>query len=206
MRIITIGREFGSGGRELGKRLADTLHIPCYDRQIIEEVAKLHGLAPDHVERISEADIRTIYPMTIGRRFYAAPMINEDRVKIAVSQQEVIKKLARQGDCVIVGRCADIILRDMHPLNLFVYADEDSKVARCLERAENGETRKMILQQMRKIDRDRAAFHELLTDKKWGEKETYHLCINTSGKEIKQLIHALAEYARHWFDSQEEKM
>lgn len=102
------------------------MHIPCYDREIIEEVAKLHGLDPDHV--------------------------------------------------------------------------------RCLERAENGETRKMILQQMRKIDRDRATFHELLTDKKWGEKETYHLCINTSSKEIKQLVSALAEYVRHWFDSQEEKM
>lgn len=201
MRIITIGREFGSGGRELGKRLSDALHIPCYDREIIEEVAKMHGLDPDHVEQISETDIRTVYPMTIGRRFYVTPMINGDKVKVAVSQQEVIKKLAQQGDCVIVGRCADVILRDMHPLNLFVYADEDSKVARCLERAENGENRKMILQQMRKIDRDRTAFHELLTDKKWGEKETYHLCINTSGKEIKQLVPALAEYSHHWFDS-----
>lgn len=201
MRIITIGREFGSGGRELGKRLSDALHIPCYDREIIEEVAKLHGLDPDHVEQISETDIRTVYPMTIGRRFYVTPMINGDKVKVAASQQEVIKKLVQQGDCVIVGRCADVILRDMHPLNLFVYADEDSKVARCLERAENGENRKMILQQMRKIDRDRTAFHELLTDKKWGEKETYHLCINTSGKEIKQLVPALAEYSHHWFDS-----
>lgn len=206
MRIITIGREFGSGGRELGKRLSDALHIPCYDREIIEEVAKLHGLDPDHVERISETDICTIYPMTIGRRFYSAPMINGDRVKVAVYQQEVIKKLSQQGDCVIVGRCADVILRDLFPLNLFVYADEESKIARCLERASNGETRKMILQQMRKIDRDRAAFHELLTDKKWGEKETYHLCINTSGKEIKQLVPALAEYVRYWFDSQGEKM
>lgn len=131
--------------------------------------------------------------------------MNGDKVKVAVSQQEVIKTLARQGDCVIIGRCADIILRDLFPLNLFVYADEESKVARCLERATNGETRKMVLQQMRKIDRDRAAFHELLTDKKWGQKETYHLCINTSGGAIKELVPAIAEYARCWFENQEEK-
>lgn len=200
MKIITIGREFGSGGRELGKRLADVLHIPCYDREIINEVAKLHGLDPDHVERISEMDIRTVYSVTIGRRFNIPDMINNDRIKVAVSSQKVIRTLAEQGDCVIVGRCADIILQDMSPLNLFVYADKESKISRCLERARDGETPKMIEQTMRKIDRDRAAFHELLTDRKWGQKETYHLCINTSGREIKQLVPALAEFVWCWFE------
>ena len=155
---------------------------------------------PDHVERISEMDIRTVYPVTIGRRFNIPDMINNDRIKVAVSSQKVIRTLAGQGDCVIVGRCADFILQDMSPLNLFVYADKESKISRCLERAKDGETPKMIEQTMRKIDRDRAAFHELLTDKKWGQKGTYHLCINTSGREIKQLVPALAEFVWCWFE------
>ena len=75
VHIITIGREFGSGGRELGKRLADALHISCYDQEIVDEVAKLHGLDPGHVERISEADIRAAYSITIGRRFSVPPIV-----------------------------------------------------------------------------------------------------------------------------------
>ena len=92
MRIITIGREFGSGGRELGKRLADTLNVPCYDQEIIEEVARLHGLEPEQIEHISKADFRAVYPITIGRRFASPPLVTRQTVKILVSQQEVIKK------------------------------------------------------------------------------------------------------------------
>lgn len=199
MKIVTIEREFGSGGRELGKRLADTLDIPCYDQEIIDEVAKLHGLDPAHVERISEADMRVIYPMTIGRRFSIPHMQVKDNVKILVSQQEVIKSLALRGDCVIVGHCADVILREMFPMNLFVYADQQSKVARCLQRAKNGETQQKIVRQMKQIDRERAAFRELLTDTPWGQAGTYHLCINTSDREIKLLVPAISEYVKCWF-------
>lgn len=199
MKIITIDREFGSGGRELGKRLADALGISCYDQEIIEEVAKLHGLDPAHVERISEADINTVYPMTIGRRFYNPHISVKDDIKILVSQQEVMKSLAMRGDCVIVGRCADVILREDSPMNLFVYANQQSRLKRCLERAREGENEQMILRQMRRIDRDRAQFRELLADSAWGKPSTYHLCINTSDREIKSLIPAIAEYTKCWF-------
>ncbi len=201
-RIITIGREFGSGGRELGKRLADALQIPCYDKEIIEESAKLHGLDPEHVERISEADIRAIYPRTIGRSLNA-PITNQLNLEVAVTQQRIITSLASQSDCVIVGRGADGALESMSPLNLFVYADEESKVHRCLARSQKGEDRKTILKQMKSIDRNRAAFHSLLTSRQWGRKENYHLCINTSGQEIKKLVPGLAEYVRCWFEGRQ---
>lgn len=201
MKIITIEREFGSGGRELGKRLADALGVPCYDQEIIDEVARLHGLDPAHVERISESDVRTVYPVTIGRRFSVPNVQSRANMKILVSQQEVIKSLARQGDCVVVGHCADVVLRDLSPMNLFVYANQDSKLARCLQRAKEGEDQHTILRQMRQIDRNRAGYRDLLSDVPWGWAKTYHLCLDTSNHEIKTLIPALAEYVKCWFST-----
>lgn len=202
--IITVGREFGSGGRELGKRLADALHISCYDQEIVDEVAKLQGMDPNHVERISEADIRAAYPATIGRRFAVPPMVPQDSIKVLVSQQKVIQSFASRGDCVVVGHAADVFLKEMSPLNLFVYADQDSKLARCLQRASVDEDMRTILRQMDRINKDRVVYRELLTGSSWGKKETYHLCINTSGKEIKSLIPGIAAYVRAWFGTDEE--
>lgn len=126
----------------------------------------------------------------------------QQSVKVTLAQHEIIKQLASQGDCVIVGRCADILCREMDPLNIFVYADRFSKLARCQSRAEENEhfSEKEMLRKMKKIDKERAAYHELFTEETWGRKESYHLCINTSGREIKTLVPALAEYAKIWFD------
>lgn len=93
-KIITISREFGSGGRELGKRLAEALGIPCYDKQIITEVAKLQGVSEERVQRISQAEIRQVYPRTIGRSFMMPVYHNHQAVQFLVSQHEVIRKLA----------------------------------------------------------------------------------------------------------------
>ena len=202
MKIITIDREFGSGGRELGKRLADALNIPCYDQKIIDEVAKLHGLSSEHIDRISEADIRAVYPHTIGCRFAAIRPVSDDSIKVAVTQKSVIQRLAKQGDCVVVGRGADVILKEEKPLNIFVYADQTSKLARCLKRSKEKESWNEILRKMKNIDKNRAMYRELFADTRWGCKENYHLCVNTSGKEIKALIPALADYVGCWFENQ----
>ncbi|MDE5937830.1 MAG: cytidylate kinase-like family protein [Lachnospiraceae bacterium] len=199
MKIITIDREFGSGGRELGKRLSEALQIPCYDQEIIEEVAKLHNLDPAHVEHISESDVRKVYPATIGRRFYVSAKPAKDSFQILASERDVINTLARQGDCVIVGRGADLILQEFNPFNMFIYADQESKLKRCIERTKGDEREIDIQRQMKRIDPDRAAFRELLTDSKWGQKESYHLCVNTSGKTIKSLIPAIKAYVDCWF-------
>ncbi len=198
MKIITIGREFGSGGRELGKRLADALGVPCYDKEIIAEVAKLQGVSPEYVERITQTDIVKVYAGTIGRSTYAFAY-NQTAVNVMTAQREVLKKLATE-DCVIVGRQADIILQDLEPLNLFVYADKESKVRRCLARASEGESEKDIVKQMKRIDKDRAATRRMIGGGEWGDRENYHLCVNTSGKEIKTLIPALVAYVNAWFE------
>ena len=182
MKIITISREFGSGGRELGKRLADELGIPCYDHQIIEMIAKENGF---------------------DERYVAMPPIQlmDQPIRVAAAQRQIIENFAKQGDCVIVGRCADVILKDYHPLNLFVYADKEAKIERCLRRAPAGEklTRGDIERRMRQIDRGRAQYREMYADSKWGAKETYHLCISTTEKYIKEIIPGLAAYVRCWF-------
>ena len=203
MKIITIGREFGSGGRELGKRLADALGVPCYDKEILNEVAKLQGITPEYVEHITESDIRTIYSSTIGRTFFSPVYYNDNAVQVLVSQQKIIRKLALQGDGIFVGRSADVILEDLHPLNIFVYADRQSKLDRCLNRAENGENEKEILKKMQRIDKDRAANRRFITGSEWGSKESYHLMINTSGQKIKDLVPVVAAYAELWFGKKE---
>ena len=112
-----------------------------------------------------------------------------------------MKELAGAGDCVIVGRCADVILKEMSPMNLFVYADTASKLERCRRKAEANEhfTDKELLKKMKQVDKDRAAYRGLFTEDKWGSKEAYHLCINTSGREIETLIPGIAAYVNIWF-------
>lgn len=201
MKIITISREFGSGGRELGKRLADALQIPCYDHEIVEMVAQQSNLSEDYVARVSEKDIRLFYPTTIAHRLAGAYPVMQQPVSVVVAEQELLKRLANEGDCVIVGRCADVVLKEHDLLNIFVYADTQSKLLRCQQRADAQErlAEQELLRRMKQIDKDRAAYRALHTGSDWGKKESYHLCINTSGKELKTLAAALAEYAKIWF-------
>ncbi len=201
MKIITIGREFGSGGRELGKRLADALGVPCYDKEVIAEVAKLRGIDPSQIDEIAEVEIRRVYPFTVSRTLLTPIYFHDYEIDHWSAQEEVIKKLAAQGDCVIVGRFADMILEELNPLNIFVCADRESKLKRCLERANEGETEKSIKKKMKKIDRARARSYKTYSGRKWGNAKGYHLCINTTGAEIKSLVPALADYARAWFES-----
>lgn len=204
MKIITISREFGSGGRELGKRLADALNIPCYDHEIIEMVAEKYGFDRNHVAHVSEKDIRVFYPTTIAHRLLAPQPVAQQSISITIVEHELIRELAQQGDCVIVGRCADVICREMNPFKLFVYTDKLSKLARCEERADKTEhfSEKEMVRKMKQIDRERAAYRSLFTEEDWGRKEHYHLCVNTSGKEIKALVPAIAQYVKLWFDQQ----
>ena len=127
--------------------------------------------------------------------------IMDQGFQVAAAQQQIIENFAKQGDCVIVGRCADVILKDYHPLNLFVYADAESKIQRCIDRAPEGEhlSRNDIARRMKQVDKNRAQYRQMFADNKWGAKETYHLCVNTSGHEIKDLIPGLAAFVRCWF-------
>lgn len=201
-RIITISREFGSGGREVGKRLAEALGVAYYDREIITAVAQRSGLAEEYIASISERGVDAYYPITFGHTFaYSAGLI-DPQVEVMAEQNKLLKSLAEKGDCVIVGRCADVVLRDRRPFNLFVYADEQSKLARCRAR-QSEEEKKLsdneLKRRMSKVDKGRARYRALLTDSRWGDKSAYQLCVNTTGWDMPALVDLLAPMVKAWF-------
>ena len=206
MRIITISREFGSGGRELGKRLADALGFAYYDREIVSSIAEKCNLDEGYVENVLRKGLTINVPITFGHTFYFySDPTSENELKVLNTQQQIIKELALRGDCVMVGRSSGIILEKYNPLRLFVYADMEWKVKRCRERASADEhlTDRELEKKIRQIDAGRARHQKLLTDRKWGAPEGYDLCINTTNLEIKKIIPGLKEMALCWFDQQE---
>ena len=203
VKVITVGREFGSGGRSVGKAVAAALGWDYYDQELVRHVAEKTGFAERYIEETGE------YSASKSRLAYAFSSVGSPEVMNGLSasdylwtvQRKVILDLAEKGNCVIVGRCADVILKDYHPLNLFVYADAESKIQRCIDRAPEGEhlSRNDIARRMKQVDKNRAQYRQMFADTKWGAKETYHLCVNTSGHQIKDLIPGLASFVRCWY-------
>lgn len=205
MRIVTISREFGSGGRELGKRLADELEYDFYDREIITAIAKAKGVNERYVEQTLENHAWRHIPLTFRRSFSGAAMVQTGQISLLQEQTRVIKGIARAGkDCVIVGRNADVILAGEKPFSLFVCADMDAKVRRCVERAAEGEdlSRRAMEGNIRRIDKIRAQTREMLTGSRWGQSGSYHLTVNTGGWSLRELTPALAALILRWFEQE----
>ena len=162
-------------------------------------ISEKENLDKTYVENMTERSISAFYPATIARGFYRPNYALMQSAQIMASEHELIRKLAEEGACVIVGRAADVILADKQPFSIFVCADQESKLRRCRARAEAGEnlTDKEILRKCREIDKRRASYRKMFTDKKWGEASGYQLCINTSGKEIKNLVPGILEYIKN---------
>ncbi len=207
MRIITISREFGSGGREFGKRLADVLGFDYYDREIITAIAQTKGLNEEYVEKLLDNHAWRSVPLTFRHSFHAATIMNDPQISLLLEQRNVIEGIAKAGkDCIIVGRNADVILRDYKPFRLFVCADMEAKLKRCLERAGTGENlnQKQLIQNMKRIDKNRAKTREIMSESKWGDPIAYDLTINTTNWEIKTLAPAVAEFAIRRFGGNHE--
>lgn len=202
MRIITVGREFGSGGREVGKRLADALGFAYFDFEIVTAIAERSELDADYVDSVIEKGVFSEIPITFGHSFAYIPQYNHAGFSIMENQSKILKELAAKGDCVIVGRNADVILKDMKPLKLFVHADMESKVARCFSRADENEhlTERQMRRKIRQVDKARANAHAYYSETRWGDKRGYDLCINTTGLEIKSVIPSIAKFAEAWFE------
>ena len=202
MRIITISREFGSGGRELGKRLADQLGYAYYDREIIATIAERSHLDSGYVENALERPVWQAPLPTFRHSFTTASLFQTEQLNLLLEQRKVLEDIAKKGqDCVIVGRNADIVLAEYGPLSLFVCADLEAKLRRCRERAPEEEnlTDKQILQKIKSIDKNRAKVREMITGSPWGDRTAYQLIINTTGWDIRQLTPAIADFARRWF-------
>lgn len=195
-KIITIGREFGSGGRELGRRLAEELGFEYYDKEIITEISKHTSLSEEYVRQVIESTPHNLYPITVGHSMDLANDYTFRQVQsIYEAQSDTLKEMAEKSDCVIVGRCGDYILRDYNPFRLFVHADIESRVARCIsrERAEENFSVKQMKRRIKRIDKNRARYYSFYTGRVWGEKNNYDMCINTTNTEIKEIVPELAK-------------
>ena len=202
MKIVTISRQFGSGGRELGKRLADELGFDYYDREIITSIAQAQGMDEGYVEKALEDHAWQHIPLTYGRSFASGAVMQSTQTSLLVEQKRVLDGIAKAGkDCVIVGRDADVLLADQKPFSIFVCASMEAKVRRCMERAAEGEnlTRKAMEQNIRRIDKARARSREMISDAKWGQGGSYNMTVNTTGWEIKDLTGAVADFVRRWY-------
>lgn len=207
MKIITISREFGSGGRELGKRLADALGFDYYDREIITAIAENRGMDESFVTKTLEDHGWRDVPLTFRHTFTPGVSPHTVRTDLLLEQTRVIREIARADkDCVIVGRNADVLLREYGPFNLFVCADMETKVRRCVERAPEDEklAPKELERKIRGIDKNRARTRDIITGSRWGERGSYHLTVNTTGWEIKELTPAVVEFAVRWFGRSEQ--
>lgn len=172
-RVITISREFGSGGRTIGKNVAKELGIPCYDSELIEKIALESGFDEKYVSEIGENSKGRFLSVFFNRAY--GPN-NEDYVW--ETQCKIIKELAQKGPCVIVGRCADYILRDTADcLKVFIHADKSYRAERVVKIY--GETDVSIEQRLKEKDKRRAAYHRFYTNMKWGDSKNYDVCLNS---------------------------
>lgn len=202
-RIITISREFGSGGREIGRRLAEKMGIAYYDQEIITELIKRTDFAEEYIRHMDEKAPIPLLPITTARTFgLPTNYVVEQNLKFYMQESKVIQDFAKKSDCVIVGRCADYILREMNPVRLFIYADMESKIARCRKKNKDVDALndRELRQKIVSVDKKRARYYKFYVDQVWGEKENYDLCINTSRiLEIKNIIPSVEKMVYEYF-------
>ena len=201
MKTVTVSREFGSGGRELGRRLAEALGLRYYDREIISALAESENLDEDYLGSLVDQGFAAGYQYTFRRSFSLMPPPTPRSAQYLAKQHRLVRALAEKGDCLFVGRGADVVLAEKRPLRIFVHAAEEAKLRRCRERAPEDEklSDKALVSKMKQIDHARADCHDVIAEHPWGDRRGYELCVNTTDLEIEEIIPALAEYAGSWF-------
>ena len=183
--VITISRQFGSGGRVIGKQLADRLGIPFYDHELISMAAKETGFSEEVFERVDEkASSSLLYSLYMGSYMMggglaAGPAELPFKDKVFLIQSQIIRDVAAQGSCVIVGRCADYVLKSEDDcINAYIYADLASRVDRAVHNYEvpPDKAEDVVV----KTDKRRAAYYSYYSGRKWGQAENYDLSLNSA--------------------------
>lgn len=199
-RIVTIARQFGSGGREIGEVLSKKLGIKFYDKELISLAAKESNIAPEVFENVDEkATNSLLYSLSMGLYSFSSTYSVGDSLpvndKLYILQHKIIKKLADEGPCVIVGRCADHILKDRNDvLKVFIYADLDYRVNRAIEVKDVKPSK--AEQVVVKTDKSRANYYNFYSGKKWGLTENYDLCINRTKLTCEQVADVIESYLK----------
>ena len=200
--VITIGRQFGSGGKEVGIRVAKELGIPFYDKELLREAARKSGLCEKIVENFDERPKSLLYSIAMDSYMFALPGSGvgdslEQQVYLATFN--TIRHIAEQGPCVMIGRCADYALAD-HPnhLSLFIHAPMNVRIQRVAKR--QGITPEKAKTLIAKTDKRRASYYEYYSSQRWGAVDSYDFCINSSFLGLSgtvELIRAMVEHREH---------
>ena len=186
-RVITVSREFGSGGRTIGRKLAEKLGIPCYDAQLLKDIAEKSGFNENYIKDAGEYAPGGFISNVLSNRMFGPS--NGDLLWDI--QYGIITELAQKGPCVIVGRCADYILDDKADcLKVFIHADIDFQARRIVE--VYGESDVSPLERLKEKDKRRAAYHLFYTDKKWGDARNYDICLNSGVLGIDNCVDIIA--------------
>ena len=207
--VITIGRQFGSAGREIGKKLAEYFDIKFYDRDLLTRAAKESGFCEEMIQNHDERPTNSfLYNLVMDT--YSFGYNNSSFVdmpishKVFLAQFDTIKKIADEGPCVIVGRCADYALADRtNVVDIFIYANEECKIKRIMEKYELSENkaRDMII----KKDKQRQSYYNYYSSKKWGRADSYDLCINSSVLGVDGTARLIVQYVEDFEKRIEEK-
>ena len=194
-KLITISREFGSGGRLIGKRLAEKLDIPYYDKELLDRIAEESGFSKEMiVEAEKKAKNSFLYSlasaMGTGEAGPESLSLNE---RFVLAQFDTIRRIADEGSCVIVGRCADYVLRGMpEATNVFIYAEEADKIKRAVQ--EYGVPEDSVKKLMKDTDKARANYYSYHTGRKWGDHVNYNLSIDSGYIEIEDIVDLIIKY------------
>ena len=198
--IITIGRQYGSAGLEIGKKLAEELGVNLYDKEMLKRAAKESGLCEElfetHDEKPTNSFLYSLvmdtYSLGYSSSSYADMPINH---KVFLAQFDTIKKIANEGPCVMVGRCADYALEDYkNVINVFIYADMDQRIRRIAQKYDltDAKAKDIII----KTDKKRASYYNYYTNKEWGDAKGYDLCLNSGKLGVYGTVKAIIEYMK----------
>lgn len=196
-KVITIGRQFGSGGREIGQRLSEKLDIPLYDHRLVSMAAEQLGVRKEDAERVDESSLNSFvssYTITPGMYvdfINAASYVQSFDEDVYRKQSEIIRNLAQKGPCIIVGRCADYVLRDQADLiNVFICAEKEDRKKRIAEIY--GLTERKAAERIRKTDRERRFYYEMHTGLEWGSINSHQMLLNVSMLGMDRIVEILA--------------
>lgn len=193
--VITVGRQYGSGGRILAQRLAEEFGIPLYDKDIIQKASEKSGIAQEHFEKADEKRSNSfLFSLVTAHYMTGSPMeidsiLTED--SLFMHTADVLKDLAKQS-CVILGRCGDEVLKGIATLRVFVCGDFEDRAKRVAERFDFSEKAAMTL--TKKTDKKRANYHNKYSMSDWGSADSYDLCINTSKIDIEDAVKLIKTY------------
>ena len=195
VQIYTIGRQFGSGGLSIGKELAEKLGIPCYDKELITKAAEQSGLSKELVQYYDEKHSSSLLYSIVMNTQNANWFGNSKPIEAMVmdAQIEALKNVAQKGSCVIVGRCADYILKDnFNVVSFFITASMSFRIAHVMEREKISE--KGAQQKIKLLDKTRASYYRTTTDREWGMAKNYNLCIDRSNLETPTVVELILKY------------